>query len=263
MILPYSPIMWVGSKAKAVPTLTTLVPHDVTHVVSGFAGGCSFEIAMALAGLTVQAYDINPYLVTYWQFQLSEPTLLADRIELVHREFERACYQRLDRILPSLTPLNRAAAFYALVRSAFYNIFPGGTYAKGHPNFKKRRINRVRDFRCPRLSVSMQDFRVTMSIHPQDFLWLDPVYFKKDRRLYGIKEFPHEELAALLRGHKGRFLLTYNDHPYIRSLYRDYHIIPVDGKWRYSAGGTKVSDEIIILNYDPPKGSVTVDGRLA
>ena len=249
-MVPYSPIMWVGSKARAVPTLTTLIPEDVTHLVSGFAGGCSLEIALALAGLTVQAYDINPYLVNYWQFQLSQPLILADRIELIHCEFERPYFDRLDRILPALMPLNQAAAFYALVRSAFYNIFPGGSYALGHPNFKEGRIERVRDFRCPGLSVSMQDFRITLSIHPQDFLWLDPVYFKKDRRLYGIKEFAHEELAALLRRHKGRFLLTYNDHPYIRSLYEGYTIIPVNGKWRYSAGGSKESDEIIILNYE-------------
>ncbi len=265
-MVPYSPIMWVGSKAKAVPTLTSLVPDDVTHLASGFAGGCSFEIAMALAGVTVQAYDINPSLVNYWQVQLSQPDILADRIELIHREFERPCFQRLDRILPSLTPLNQAAAFYALVRSAFYNIFPGGNYTKGHPNFNERRIDRVRDFRCPGLSVSIQDFRVTLSVHRRDFLWLDPVYFKKSRRLYGIKpmEFPHAELAALLRQHKGRFLLTYNDHPYIKDLYDDgFTIIPVDGKWNYSAGPTSPSDEIIILNYPPPEGSVTEDGRLA
>lgn len=263
-MIPYSPIMWLGSKAKAVPTLTSLVPGDVTHMVSGFAGGCSFEIALARAGITVQAYDINPYLVNYWQFQLLLPVILADRIELIHSEFERPCFERLGKILPVLTPLNRAAGFYALVRSAFYNIFPAGSYAKGHPNFKERRIDRVREFRCPGLSVSLQDFRVTLSINRRSFLFLDPVYLKKDKRaLYGIKEFPHDELAALLRKHEGRFLLTYNDHPRIRRLYEGYTIIPVDGRWSYCAGGKCPSDEIIILNYPPPEGSINAHGRLA
>ncbi|MGO9567252.1 MAG: DNA adenine methylase [Desulfomonilaceae bacterium] len=252
----YTPIMWVGSKLRAIPTLKSLLPSDVGFLVSVFCGGCSFEIALAQAGVIVRAYDMIPYLVNYWNIQLSQPNILADRIELIHHEFEKPYFSRLDKILPSLTPLNQAAAFYALVRSSFYAIFPGGSYAKGHPNFKERVIKRVRDFRCPGLSVSMQDFRITLSIHHRDFLWLDPVYMKKSgRRLYGIKptEFPHAELAALLRDHRGRFLLTYNDLPYVRNLYRDFHIIPVDGKWCFSAGRTKPSDEIIILNYDPPK----------
>ena len=262
-VMPYySPIMWIGSKRKAVPTLTTLVPKDVTRIVSVFCGGCSFEIALALAGVIVEAYDIIPYLVNYWQFQLSLPLLLADRIELIHSEFERPYFERLDKILPSLTPLNQAAAFYALVRSSFYNMFPAGNYSEGHPNFRRARINRVREFRCPGLSVSRQDFRITLKNSRRDFLFLDPVYLKRDGRLYGIKDFAHEELAVLLRMHEGRFLLTYNDHPRIRRLYEGYTIIPVEAKWSYSAGHCCPSDEIIILNYCPPDGSVTPNGRL-
>jgi len=57
MINPYSPIMWVGSKARAVRSLIHMVPADVTHMVSGSAGGCSFEMTMARAGRNQESSD--------------------------------------------------------------------------------------------------------------------------------------------------------------------------------------------------------------
>lgn len=56
----------------------------------------------------------------------------------------------------------------------------------------------------------------------------------------------HERLKAVLSGIKGRFILSYNDDEYIRELYKDFEIIPVERQNNLSKGSYK---ELIIKNF--------------
>ncbi len=66
----------------------------------------------------------------------------------------------------------------------------------------------------------------------------------------GFSTDDHERLKTVLTGIKGHFILTYNDHPYIHDLYRDYKIEEVSRnnslKTRY---GSSKYQELIISNY--------------
>ncbi|MCY4353116.1 MAG: DNA adenine methylase, partial [Gemmatimonadetes bacterium] len=83
------------------------------------------------------------------------------------------------------------------------------------------------------------------------FLYLDPPYYLP-QRLYGEGDdhigFDHEGLAELLRKRE-RWILSYNDCPYIRDLYKEYHISKP--KWIYGmCNGDKKSREILVLSRD-------------
>ena len=56
----------------------------------------------------------------------------------------------------------------------------------------------------------------------------------------------HERLNSCLKSIKGRFILSYNDDEYIRSLYKDFDIIPVERQNNLGKGKFK---ELIIKNY--------------
>ena len=58
--------------------------------------------------------------------------------------------------------------------------------------------------------------------------------------------FDHARLATWLRGNDRRWVLTYNDCPYIRELYKDFEI--VDASWSYGMNKSKQSSEIIIVH---------------
>ena len=70
-------------------------------------------------------------------------------------------------------------------------------------------------------------------------------------------EWPdHERLAASLRGIKGKFLLTINDHPDIQALYKGLPRLRV--KVTYSVARQKSPQardrtELIIANYPLPR----------
>ena len=79
-----------------------------------------------------------------------------------------------------------------------------------------------------------------------DILYLDPPYFltgdsKMFKGIYPMRNFPihhntfnHELLAQLLKNHKGRFILSYNDCKFVREAYKDFRIL--EPSWQYTMG---------------------------
>jgi DNA adenine methylase len=130
----WSPLPYVGGKTRAVKHLMPLIPKGVRRVVSPFCGGCSFEIAMAMEGIPVLAFDKLTKLVNFWNVLREAPDVLADRVQLIFQEFGKDCFDRLRSVQGSLTKFNQAAAYYAIKR-AQYNRAENANYVSGHPRF--------------------------------------------------------------------------------------------------------------------------------
>ncbi|MGN1106040.1 MAG: DNA adenine methylase, partial [Huintestinicola sp.] len=82
---------------------------------------------------------------------------------------------------------------------------------------------------------------------PGALFYCDPPYHSTER-FYDMPftEDDHRRLRDVLSGIKGRFLLSYNDDDFVRELYRDFSIIPVERSNNMSSGRFK---EIIVKNY--------------
>lgn len=85
------------------------------------------------------------------------------------------------------------------------------------------------------------------------FFFIDPPYENTSKN-FGYaqsKEFDFERLVDVLKGIKGNFLLTINDSPYIRKLFKDFTIKPVDVRsiWGSVEGVDNVRKELFITNY--------------
>ncbi|MGB6067640.1 MAG: DNA adenine methylase [Desulfomonilaceae bacterium] len=210
-----SPLPYPGGKTRAVKHLKPLIPRDVKKVVSPFCGGCSVEIALAMSGIPVLAFDTLPKLINFWSVLREAPELLAERVRLIYGEFGKDCFVRLRAVSRSFNRYNQAASYYAIKRSQF-NRAESGNYAPGH-RFTESSIRLLQKFQWPKLlSVSLQDFRDTLRHYPLDFLFLDPPYYLPSN-LYGYRgvDWCHEEFAAQLRDHKGHFFAVLQR----RSLY--------------------------------------------
>ena len=85
---------------------------------------------------------------------------------------------------------------------------------------------------------------------PTTFFYLDPPYYKTNTSAYQTGGIDHDELASILKGIKGKFLLSNNDDPYIKNLYKGFHITKFISKQNdFSKGGVKDVNEILISNY--------------
>lgn len=77
--------------------------------------------------------------------------------------------------------------------------------------------------------------------------YCNPLYHKTENYYDAeFSESDHERLKSCLDGIKGRFVLSYNDNEYIRDLYKNYEIIPVERQNNLSSGTYK---KLIIKNF--------------
>lgn len=75
------------------------------------------------------------------------------------------------------------------------------------------------------------------------FFYLDPPYYQKYYYKYNFEEKDHLELFEIVKGINGKFLLSYQDRPFITNLYKDYNI------HKYTGNNFMSKPEIAITNY--------------
>jgi len=84
----------------------------------------------------------------------------------------------------------------------------------------------------------------------ETFIYADPPYLLEKSTLYGErgsahKDFDHLDFAEEIKK-KNNWVISYNPHPEILKLYKDYEI--VYPQWSYGMSNNKKSKEILILN---------------
>lgn len=88
------------------------------------------------------------------------------------------------------------------------------------------------------------------------FFYCDPPYTSGcGYEVTTTEGFDHERLRDTLQNIKGRFLLSYDDSPKVRELYKDFYMIPVErqngiNNRQGSERVNKVFKELLIANYD-------------
>ena len=248
-----SPLRYAGGKSLATAKIIKYFPNRIRKVVSPFIGGGSVEIACSNElGLEVVGYDLFDILVNYWQVQLNNPEkLYKELFKLKNTDKE---YRKLKEELKThwnkekrINKL-RLATLYYFNHNLSYGPSFLGWMSKIYECQKKykRMIEKVKNFKCSNLKVFQGSFEKTIPQHKENFLYLDPPYYlgggsKMFKGIYPQRNFPvhhngfnHELLRNLLMKHKGKFVLSYNDCPEVRELYKDFDI--EETSWQYTMG---------------------------
>jgi DNA adenine methylase len=167
-------------------------------------------------------------------------------------EFERLRAQDPD----TLTDLERAARFLYLQRLSFGGKVAGRSFGidtTGPARFDTGRLGPLLEAiheRLAAVTIECLDWRAFLERwdRPRTLFYLDPPYYGTES--FYRATFPredHEALAMVLKGVKGRFILTMNDCEETREIYGGFQTESVD--LSYTAGGrgkTKKAGEIIV-----------------
>jgi DNA adenine methylase len=251
-----SPLRYPGGKSLATYDLLLFFLADVLDVlVSPFIGGASVELELLVQGLVnrVVAYDAHYPLVAFWNRLLRSPGLVANKASLLHSKFGKDVFYSLRNRFEELNDsVDRAATYFALNRSSVNGLTFSGGYSPGHDRFTPSSIERLASFIEPRLSVAHADFRLSIPKHKDDALLLDPPYIRASRTLYGNKghlhkTFKHQLLADLLH-QRDKWILTYDDSPEVREMYKGYRM--VRRVWSAGMNKTKNFGHLIIISHD-------------
>lgn len=261
-------LRYAGGKSKAIKHITPFI-MDYDKIISPFLGGGSLEVHWAGSlNKEVIGYDIFDMLVNYWNILLNNPQQLADKLNTIQPT--NVEYKRIKEILMSLDNTQEMLKdwrtdYYKrdniitldnLTKAAYYYFNHNCSYGPGYLgwgssvylNDKKWKgmVDKIRNFKCPNLSVGQLTFDESIKRHNNDFLYLDPPYYlekdkdnKMHKGMYPMANidvhhsgFDHELLRDLLLEHKGDFVLSYNNCETIREWYKDFDFYFPE--WNYS-----------------------------
>lgn len=242
-------LRYPGGKTRAVKILSEFVPEGITEMASPFFGGGSFELSLASKGIYIHGADLYTPLVVFWDTLIRNPNMLYKAVKELHPLNTRE-FNTLKETLHSLSKTKKAAAFYALNRASFSGSTSSGGMSKGHPRFNDASIDRLREWKCDYLQVENKSFEHFTLEHKNKFMYLDPPY-DITNFLYGDngsthKGFDHYKLRECL-DECDSWIMSYNDNQYIRDLYRDFEIVPLE--WKYGMNASKQSNEILIIKH--------------
>lgn len=186
-------------------------------------------------------------------------------IEMIRWQISsRANFEKLVKQDPStLTDMQRAARFLYLQRLAFGGKVAGTQTFGVSPGLGAR-------FDVAKLVPMLEDLHERMTgviIERLDWrkfiarwdragtlFYLDPPYYGCEK-MYGAGIFDRSdfaEMAEVLAGLKGKFILSINDHPDIRQIFAPYQIEPVQVTYTVGGGAAaKDAGELIISNEAP------------
>ena len=247
---PRSPLRYPGGKNRAIEKICAYIPDEEKVLCSPFIGGGSVELACSVR-MEVRGYDIFSPLVDFWHALTTDNEHLADKVLSYYPLSKSRFYELQKNYLRLEFPLEKAAAFYVLNRASFSGTTLSGGMSPGHPRFTFSAIERLRKFKVNNFKVKKADFRESILLNEDAFLYLDPPYLN-GQNLYGHKGdthkgFNHETLSEILHT-RDRWIMSYNDCETVRRFYSDYKIFPLT--WTYGMNKTKISNEILVLSHD-------------
>jgi DNA adenine methylase len=256
----HPPAPYIGGKRQLAATIVALIeeiPHT-THA-EPFIGMGGVFLRRSRVPRAEVINDISGDVTTFFRIlqRHYQPFMDLMRFQLAsRREFER-----LAATEPAtLTDLERAARFLYLQRLAFGGKVAGRTFGvsiESPARFDVTKLGPLLADVAARLSgVIIENLPFADLIKrydaPETLFYLDPPYWGSEND-YGTGAFTRADfrrLAEILAGIAGKFVLSINDTPEVRSIFAGFDMAEVDLTYSISRGAPKTVGELIIT----PKG---------
>ncbi len=251
---------WMGGKSRMAKRLAKLLP-DHTCYVEAFSGAANLLFAKDRSRSEV-INDINSEIVNLFRIAHWHPRELIRELAFVlHSRKDYKAY----RSQPGITDIQRAARTWFRLRTSFGG--RGGTKSPafgygvtGLFGFRRNAFGLLRKChkRLNGVTIENLDFADCLRRYdrPETVFYCDPPYFETGGFVDDFKAEDHVRLARLLQKIKGKFLLSINNHPEIRKLYKGLPRLKVKVKYSVSLDKSPKArdrEELIIANYPLPK----------
>ena len=250
-------IRYFGGKSRLAKTIINKIPEHTCYV-EVFSGAASVFFAKEASVVEV-INDLDNDLVTLYRSIKHHPEELYRQFKfsLVARsEFEREQEVNAE----TLTDIQRAARYLYLQKNSFGGHVVGqrfGTNTTGKPRLNLLTLENTIEEAWKRLIhvvIECKDFRdlIPRYDRPHSFFFLDPPYWNIPGYKYDFAEQDFLDLVEILRKLKGKFLMTINDTPEIREIFKGFVIEETTLKYTCCLSAksrAKIRLELLISNY--------------
>lgn len=252
---PQPLVPWMGGKRRLAKHLLPLFPEHTCYV-EPFAGGAALFFLRPTPAKVEVLNDINGQLVNLYR-------VVQHHFDEFVRQFEwtltsREVFARLQSTPPeSMTDIQRAARFFYLQHTAF-----GGKTIDQH--FGTSTTGRLWDANtiADKLAASKQRLGgVIIENEPWErcfkrydrvhtFFYCDPPYWQTAGYDRAFDWAQYQLLAEMMTKAQGKVMLSINDHPDIRELFKDFGIRRLEIAYSVGRDKTqKTSGELVICNW--------------
>lgn len=248
---------YIGGKkqlAKAIIACIEKVPHDTYAEPFVGMGGVFLRRTRKARGEIIN--DRSGDVATFFRILQRHYVPFMDMLkwQLTGRQE----FERLKASNPAtLTDLERAARFLYLQRTAFGGKVAGRNFGVDPlgGRFNVTKLMPMLDDLHERLAgvtiecLPWADF-IARYDRPGTLFYLDPPYHGGEKDygagLFNRSEYAH--MADVLRGLKGRFILSINDVPEIRHIFAEFKLRPVRLTYTVTKGAARPARELIITD---------------
>lgn len=253
----YPILAWPGGKRRLAKKLIPLItnrPHKC--YVEEFAGGGSMFFLREPAEVEV-LNDVNGDVINLYRVVKNhlEEFLKQFKNPLVSRQLFEWAKETPTEIL---TDIQRAARYMYIQKLSFGSKVTGqtfGTSPSSPPRFNYLRLEddlSQAHIRLGRVWIEHLNWQACLNKWDRDYTlhFMDPPYWETEG--YGVP-FPLEEyhkIAEAMRTMKGSSILTINDHPEMRKIFKGFSMDTVDINYTIGGGGKgKNRRELIYKNW--------------
>lgn len=248
------PVSYVGGKRTLANQIIALFPKHTTYV-EAFCGGGQVLFHKEPSPVEV-INDLDREIVNFFRIcqQHYEELVRYLRYMVVSREWHRL----LKATDPAtLTDIQRAARHLYLLKNSYASLVLKLDY-KCHvvqlPGFNPERIQGLIEEthdRLARVQIECLPYEEVLAHYdrPETLFYLDPPYYGRKLYRYNLEHADFAKMAEILASLKGKFVLSLNDVPEVRSIFKQFKMHGIDLHYTAQRIAGKRFKEVLIRNF--------------
>jgi len=248
------PLSYIGGKRSLANQIIEIFPEHTTYV-EAFAGGAQVLFRKEPSKVEI-LNDLDGELISFYRVcqQHYEEPIRYLRYSLVSRKW----FDLLKATAPDmLTDIQSAARFFYLQKNSFAGLvrqhnFGGGVVEP--PGFNPEQVQKLIEaahHRLARVQIESLPYEQILKRYdrPTTLFYLDPPYYKRKLYNYNLEPADFVKLAKRLKDLVGKFVLSLNDVPEVREIFRDFNIRDIDLFYTAQKKAGKRFKEVLITNF--------------
>lgn len=248
------PFPYIGGK-RAIAAKIIAVFSEHTTYVEAFAGGAQVFFRKEPSKVEV-LNDLDREIVNFFRVcQQHHEELLRYLRSMVA---SRAWFDLLESTAPeTLTDIQRAARYLYLLKNSYAGLVRRRNYGIGvtqpsgfNPERLPELIAEVHA-RLARVQIECLPYEKVIQKYdrPATLFYLDPPYYARKLYRYNLGHEDFVAMAERLRSVKGKFVLSLNDVPEVRAIFKGFHIREIELAYTAQKTAGKRFQEVLIANF--------------
>ena len=249
-----SPVSYIGGKRALAKQIISIFPEHTTYV-EAFSGGAQVLFHKEPSAVEV-LNDLDHEIVNFFrvcQFHHEELVRYL-RYMVVSRQW----FKLLKASDPlTLTDVQRAARYLYLLKNGFAAVVNNLNYKVNvvqPPGFNPDRLPGIIEEthkRLARVQIEALPYEKILKSfdRPATLFYLDPPYYGRKLYNFNFETDDFSKLAERVKALQGKFVLSLNDVPEVREIFRDFNFRDIELFYSSQQNAGRRYKEVLITNF--------------